>query len=391
MKKILGFLLAISMLVATTAAFADVKDFNITTTEKDKVIYDTDMLYLGDDSYCLYALLQADALGYLELLGCTTVGGNCTVAEGTMSILRQLEIVERPDIPVYIGTDVPMMGLRSAEYFADNGLSYPGTIDTLNTFGANLDYQKLPDEIFNRVNWGGGSYADWGYSELKAQDLSAAEFMVEQVRKHPGEVTILAVGACTNVALACMLDHTFAENTKGIIYMGGAIDVLGNVTGYAELNWYHDAESVQICLNSKFPSQTVVPHDISYNVTINKEAVDMIRAKNNTPITKLLCERAGYERYDESPDMSWSVWDLCTIAPLMVPELITRQDTRKILIDTSRGPTYGLSATWKTADNANDWGAFEGPYYAPVVDIVYDLDATAFWTFISDLYGTSLK
>jgi inosine-uridine nucleoside N-ribohydrolase len=47
--------------------------------------------------------------------------------------------------------------------------------------------------------------------------------MVKMVRKYPGEVSIYAAGAMTNVALAVRMDPTFASNAKELVIMGGYI------------------------------------------------------------------------------------------------------------------------------------------------------------------------
>lgn len=49
--------------------------------------------------------------------------------------------------------------------------------------------------------------------------------MVEQVRKYPGEVMIFSGGALTNIALAVRLDPQFASLAKGLVIMGGYLDV----------------------------------------------------------------------------------------------------------------------------------------------------------------------
>ena len=53
----------------------------------------------------------------------------------------------------------------------------------------------------------------------------AAQFMVEQVHKYPGQVSIYAAGAMTNVALAVRLDDEFASLAKELVIMGGYVDV----------------------------------------------------------------------------------------------------------------------------------------------------------------------
>lgn len=49
--------------------------------------------------------------------------------------------------------------------------------------------------------------------------------MVEQVRKYPGEVMIYSGGALTNIALAVRMDPEFASLAKGLVIMGGYLDV----------------------------------------------------------------------------------------------------------------------------------------------------------------------
>jgi inosine-uridine nucleoside N-ribohydrolase len=54
---------------------------------------------------------------------------------------------------------------------------------------------------------------------------SATSFMVEQVHKYPGQVSIYAAGAMTNVALAVRMDESFAKLAKELVIMGGYVDV----------------------------------------------------------------------------------------------------------------------------------------------------------------------
>jgi inosine-uridine nucleoside N-ribohydrolase len=49
--------------------------------------------------------------------------------------------------------------------------------------------------------------------------------MIEMVHKYPGQVDIYAAGALTNIALAVLLNETFAQNVKSIVIQGGYLDV----------------------------------------------------------------------------------------------------------------------------------------------------------------------
>ena len=372
MKKFLAIVLTIVMIMSATCALAELSDFDIATTaEENKVILDCDMGYLGDDAYCMYILAQADAAGWIDFLGVTSVGGNTMCAVGVNAILNQLEAAERTDIPVYIGTDVPIMGFRdlAKDQPVTGGFQWTGAYTKLDKYVSPQQYHELGELVDE----------SWGYSKTEAQEQHAVDFMIEQVHKYPGQVTIFAIGACTNVALACMMDPTFAENTAGIIYMGGAIDVPGNGNACGEFNWFYDPESVQICLNNDFPYQIVVPHDIAHKVLLAKDVFDMMNEKNNTPITQVFIDRK-YPTYLENPTKTGYCWDAITAGIFLCPDLITESEARDLAIDCNRtGYSYANATTWKSGN---------GPYESKNVEIIFNIDRDAFWTFVTDLYGT---
>ena len=369
MKKFLTLVCILVLALSSQSALAAMEDYNIVTSaETHKVIFDTDMGYFGDDTYALFILLQADAAGYIDLLGVTSVGANVTIAEGTTAILNQLEAVGRDDIPVYMGTDIPLMGLHDDATIAANGLKRIKSMQKVLDYGDTISYDNLGD-LENET---------WGYSSLKPQEKSAWEFMIDSVHEYPGQVTIIAVGACTNVALAIKEDPTFAENTAGIYYMGGAIDVPGNANACGEFNWFYDPESVQICLNNPFPYQIVVPHDISYHVQITKSVFDMMQEKDNTPVSNMFMEKLA-PSYFENPTRTSSVWDALTAAVFLCPDLITETEFRDLAIDVnSSGYSYANAVTWTSGN---------GPYESTNVQIVFNVDVDAFWTFVTDLFG----
>lgn len=369
MKKFLTLVCILVLALSSKSALAAMEDYNIVTSaETHKVIFDTDMGYFGDDTYALFILLQADAAGYIDLLGVTSVGANVTIAEGTTAILNQLEAVGRDDIPVYMGTDIPLMGLHDDATIAANGLKRIKSMQKVLDYGDTISYDNLGD-LENET---------WGYSSLKPQEKSAWEFMIDSVHEYPGQVTIIAVGACTNVALAIKEDPTFAENTAGIYYMGGAIDVPGNDTPCAERNWYYDPEAVDICLQADFPLQVVVPHDISFNQKLTKDLVEKIVNAGETPYTQLV-EEYAYPTFVETPDRKQSLWDAQVPGIFLCPDLISVSDQRDIAMETNMGYTYGESVAW---------AAGTGPSTSATCTVVYDVDTEAYWSFVAELYGT---
>jgi inosine-uridine nucleoside N-ribohydrolase len=66
----------------------------------------------------------------------------------------------------------------------------------------------------------------------------AALAMIRLCRQYPGEVTLIALGPLTNVALACKLDEGFAGSVKAMVIMGGTTRAKGNVSLTGEFNFH---------------------------------------------------------------------------------------------------------------------------------------------------------
>src|SRR3546814_20603687 len=73
-------------------------------------------------------------------------------------------------------------------------------------------------------------------STARPDDRPAWKFITDTVRAQPGEVTLVAVGRMTNLALALKADPDFAALVKEVIIMGGAFNGNGNVSPAAEAN-----------------------------------------------------------------------------------------------------------------------------------------------------------
>ncbi|KAE8791255.1 putative uridine nucleosidase 2 [Hordeum vulgare] len=80
----------------------------------------------------------------------------------------------------------------------------------------------------------------------KAVEQSAAAFLVEQANLYPGQVTVVALGPLTNLALAVELDPSFPKKIGQIIIMGGAYSINGNVNPTVEANIFGDPDADDI-------------------------------------------------------------------------------------------------------------------------------------------------
>lgn len=295
---------------------ASLSDFAIVTDSSTKVIVNCDMSYVNDDAFAMMMLAQADKLGYIDLLGVAVSGGNKTGAVAVNAALLQLEAVGRTDIPVYIGRDEPLLGFNTERAAKQD---YAGDAYS------NMERYVSPENYHNL----GELYSpSWGYSEIEAQEISAAEFMIEQVKRYPGEVTILCIGPTTNVALACQADESFAANTAGIIYMGGNLDE------ESSFNWSYDADAVKVCLESAFPKQIICTSEIVESMKIPTQFFNELAAFEDSAVAQFFVERKGIAGANKK------LWDVVIPAVLLCPGLVESSVEESVVVSVDEA-TYG--------------------------------------------------
>lgn len=197
-----------------------------------KVIFDTDPGI--DDALALLLLAVSPEI---ELLGITVTHGNTSQEKCLRNALSLVELAGISHVEVARGAEEPLVKELSVaeETHGDGGLGYA----------------SLPP------------------SNKAISKVAAHDFIIEQVEKYPGEVTILAVGPMTNVALALLKRPQLAQKIDSIISMGGAIHYPGNATPQAEYNVFCDPEAFDIVLRSGIDF-TLVPLDVTYKCIFTK-------------------------------------------------------------------------------------------------------------------------
>lgn len=336
---------------------------------QERVIVDVDMGVLNDDAVALFMLLNSPGV---EVLGVTVVPGNTWMEAGTAYALRQLELVERTDIPVFMGVRDPLMGNRQPWLEAEERLW--GRSEYLGAFG-----RPQPDSYLALDR-----EPVIGYPTTKPADEHAVDFIVRAIKAHPNQVTLFVLGPATNVALAIRKNPEIVPLVKRVMYMGGAVDVPGNTTPTAEFNWWFDPEAIRITLRAPFRQQIVVPIDIAERVYYTKAEYDRIASAPETPITRLFRRLHG-PRFERDPDARSYVWDALTTAIFLQPALATRLDDRFLDIDVSYGPNYGRSIGYhqsrrRSLDSPDDF-----PSGTQKVKVLMDIDEKAFWDLYVDL------
>lgn len=342
----------------------------VTNKEDNKIIFDTDLVYLCDDAYALFGLLKADELGYIDLLGVTTVGANHLVAPVTYDVLSILEYIDRTDIPVYMGSDVPLEGFWNVEEMFNTigKMSFCGAYAYLDQY--TNSYEKASELACTKLPG----------AKTSPQSQSAADFMIEQVHKYPGKVTIMAVGSCINVATAILKDPNFVKDAAGIVYMGGVFDVKAEDLDGIEVNWWYDPKAAQICLQQNWKSHITVPHDAAVTCKKGRDVYDRYKSKNTTKITNLIVNELApiYEAGKEEALVY--CWDPIVVATYLCPDLIEHQERRKVTICTQKGYAYAQCLSWEEK---------KAPKGLQSCDIIFKVNRDKFWDFMSDLYAQS--
>ncbi len=185
-------------------------------TKRIPLIVDTDPGI--DDAASLFWILSQDRF---DLKAITVVNGNIGLDGCVMNALRILEVAKRTDVPVFRGSYRPIMkGPMDASWIhGRDGLGDAG-----------LPMPKM--------------HESYGYAPAEIARIVA-------MSDEP--VTILALAPLTNIALAILLDRNFCSKVKEILFMGGAVNVIGNDSPVSSFNAAVDPEAASIVYSSGIP------------------------------------------------------------------------------------------------------------------------------------------
>jgi inosine-uridine nucleoside N-ribohydrolase len=179
---------------------------------REKVIIDTD---IGDDVDDAFALALAVKSPEFEILGVSTTFRDTELRARLAD--RFLAEVGRPEIPVMAGKPTPPTPMSQ------------------------------------------GRYAEGGHF-AKNSHGDAASFLLDQIREHPGEITLIAIGPLMNIGAAIDRDAATFKKLKRVVIMGGSIRKGYGDFGYnehvppmPEWNILNDVSSAQKLFSSGVP------------------------------------------------------------------------------------------------------------------------------------------
>ena len=303
---------------------------------KTKIILDCDPGY--DDAI---AIILASKSEKIDLLGITTTSGNTTIENTTKNALNIVQYLGL-NIPVYKGQDRPLVKNpeESGKVHGESGLD-------------GMNFPKFENE-------------------KNIENKKAVNFIIETCLNNPKNITIVATGPLTNIALAIRLEPKIISCINEIISMGGAYGV-GNVNSSSEFNIFYDPEAAQIVYSSGIKIK-MIGLDITLKVILNKDVIERIKKINNKA-SNLFCTCA--ENYNEiryklfGGEKYGPLHDPITVA-ILINDKIVKFYEKDIQIDLSHGLSYGR--TWSSNKKINKQNA----------EVGLEIDVDEFWNVVEN-------
>ena len=295
-----------------------------------KIIIDTDPAIgiPGTDADDPIAIMLALQDPRLDLLAITTVFGNVPPALGARCATRILQVAERNDIPVAIGQAVPMSG-------------------------------TLPERLQQEYR---GARGREGSIALPAEAEShcgqhASELIIELVRKHPGEITLVCIGSQSNLALALIKAPDIAPLINNVVMMAGALGMdakwgRGNITPVAECNIWFDPQAADIVFRSGIPLSMVSLDVTNADAGLVLTREHLVGIDESKPLNALFREVCAC--YFDAPMFDWSegcvLYDPLAVAVAADAEIGTFVDMA-IGIETQGRLTFGQTVPLRDTPN----------------------------------------
>lgn len=277
-----------------------------------RIVLDTD-LAMGapgsdiDDGFAL-ALALADPGIKVEVV--TTVGGNSDVVTSTRLTKELLALLGREDVPVVTGASAPL----------DPALRRPDA-PPVGTSG------------------------------------HAAVEIVCRATAEPGELTVVAIGPLTNIALALTIEPGLASAVKEVVVMGGVYLEQTNVASMpGEYNFWCDPHAAQVVLSSGVPLR-LVGLDVTRRVRLTRDDAREL-ARSGGRFAALAAEATeGWISYQEEvkpgeelEQGSCALHDPLAVAVVTRPDLVTWKDAH-VSVETAGRVTRGVAVAdllmWK--------------------------------------------
>lgn len=280
----------------------------------------------------------------LKVEAVTTVAGNVNHMKGHRNAKKLLEFLGVTDVPVCEGSVIPLIKkLGHAEEF--HGKTGLGDSD-------------LPEPM------------------MATDPRSAVDIILEKANELGKELTLVAIGPLTNIAVAILANPTLPEKVDKLVIMGGAFNLTpyghGNANSVAEFNIWLDPEAAKIVFNSGIPIVAVGLDTTTHpDYRMSREMFEGIVSRGNrtTDLVNDLC-KGLVERFN-----GLSLHDPQAMAYIIDPTMFTTEKY-KVDVECSGELTRGMTVVERrlyriVKDEAN-------------VDVVVKVEASRFLGLIKE-------
>jgi purine nucleosidase len=285
------------------------------------------------------ALAIAFAHGHpgIDLLGITTVAGNVGLARTTENALAVCEFIGAAGTPVTAGCAGPLLrpALDARQVHGESGLG-----------GAVLPPPTASPAAGHAI-----------------------DYIIDTVRAAPGEITLVATGPLTNIALAVRREPRLPGWVRNFVIMGGSSG-RGNTTPAAEYNIWADPEAAAVVFGAGW---TVVMLGLDVTMRTGASPAVLQRMRELGPLGTVLLLPA-LEQYMSAGESGPPVHDVCAVAWVAQPEVFGLVPAL-VQVETTGRLTSGMTVI--------DFGvAGDGN-----ADVAMDIDVEGFWELTLGAFG----
>jgi len=260
------------------------------------------------------ALILAFHSPELDVKAVTGVNGNVPLEQVFKNIQKVLSLIRPKDKPLIAkGADRPLKGkpLYAHSVHGQDGLG-----------GARINREEGKE-------W-------WQFYAGPADEL-----ITKMARQDPGEVTLIAIGPLTNLALAVKKNPEGMGKLKDIVIMGGAVRTGGNITPYAEFNVFSDPLAAKIVLESGLPI-TLVPLDVTHRVSLTPRWMEERVNPINNSFSRFAVEATGYDSttHQFRNKELIHLHDPLAVGVVIDPDLV-KKEKLSLYVKTQKGEYFG--------------------------------------------------
>lgn len=260
----------------------------------------------GVDDYLATLLLMT--MEHIQPLGIVVTPADCYIQPAVSATRKILDLVGRSDIPVA-----------------------QSTVRGINPFPALYRRDSFVVDHLPILN-------EWEEVQTPLAQETGQEFMVRSLLAAEQPVTLMVTGPLTTVAAALELSPQIEQHIERIVWMGGALNVPGNVEptlepghdGSAEWNVYWDSLAAQRVWQTQIPL-ILCPLDLTNQVPVTSKFVRQLTQQRRYPLSDL----AG-QCYALVMTQVYYFWDVLATTYLAHPEFYQLQEWETVIVTTGK-------------------------------------------------------